>query len=66
MSDIIGKNETVIKIACNHCKNFFKNDKPIASCTAFDNIPKEIISGNNQHTKPLSDQKNNIVFEPAK
>jgi len=35
-------------------------------CDAFpmpDGIPDEITSGENEHSKPLSYQKNNIVFE---
>ncbi len=37
------------------------------NCTAFlDHIPREIAYGNNLHSKPLPDQKNNIVFEKEK
>ena len=66
MSDIIGHNEPLVKIACNYCKHFdFENMKAF-SCDAFDNIPDEILSGDNQHSKPLPGQGNNIVFEPIK
>ena len=34
------------------------------SCKAFPKgIPSEIAYGNNRHTKPLSDQGNDIIFE---
>ena len=45
---------------CNYCKNHIKGLK----CKAFDVIPDEIIFMKNNHTKPLPEQKNNIVFEP--
>jgi hypothetical protein len=49
---------------CIDCK--FANLKA-RTCKAFpDGIPREIISGDNQHTKPLPDQKNKVVFEPIK
>ena len=36
-------------------------------CPAFPyGIPEEILNGENDHTKPLWDQKHNIVFEPIK
>lgn len=35
------------------------------NCKAFKNgIPKEILNGSNDHSKPLKDQGNDIVFEP--
>jgi hypothetical protein len=43
---------------CKHFRNFG------GGCSAFpDGIPDEIISGKNNHSKPLSFQKNDIVFE---
>ena len=46
---------------CNRCKWFF-GDK---NCMAFPNgIPDEIMHGENQHSKPLPEQDNDIVFEP--
>lgn len=66
MSDIIGHNEPLVKIACNSCEHFNFEDFKTASCTAFKNIPNEILRGKNMHTKPLKEQKNNIVFEPIK
>jgi hypothetical protein len=66
MSDIIGHNEPLVKIACNTCKHLHGDNMEAFSCDAFDNIPKEILSGKNMHTKPLPGQKNKIVFEPIK
>jgi hypothetical protein len=45
---------------CNYCKNHIKGLK----CKAFDVIPKEILFMYNNHTKPLPEQTNEIVFEP--
>jgi len=36
------------------------------SCLAFDDIPKEILNGDNMHSSPLEGQKNKIVYEPKK
>ena len=44
---------------CAKCKNYLKDRR----CKAFKVIPDEIISGKNDHSKPLKDQDNNIVFE---
>ena len=46
-------------LICFRCKNW----DDITGCKAFEDIPKEILNGENDHTKPLSDQKNEIVFE---
>jgi len=63
MSDIIGHNEPLVKIACNTCKHNLGD----GTCTAFPKrIPDEIFSGKNMHTKPLPGQKNKIVYEPIK
>ena len=45
---------------CNGCKNHIDGLK----CKAFEIIPDEILFGENDHSKPLPDQKNDIVFEP--
>lgn len=46
--------------SCLMCANFNN-----LTCKAFPNgIPQEILIGENEHTKPLPDQENNIVFEP--
>ncbi len=48
-------------LICLNCKNFNK-DK--FNCKAFKEIPYQIISGENDHSEPLPDQDNDIVFEP--
>ena len=46
---------------CTYCKYYINDLK----CFAFiDGIPKEILLGLNNHSKPLDEQLNNIVFEP--
>jgi len=48
-------------LICIDCKNF--NGKEF-NCKAFpEGIPIEIIDGFNDHSKPLSNQDNDIVFE---
>ena len=47
---------------CNTCKNHINGLK----CKAFDEIPDSILFGDNDHSKPLSGQKNNIIFEEKK
>ena len=50
-----------VKLICFNCKHFRRF---IGGCDAFpDGIPDEIISGENNHSKPLEFQTNNIVFE---
>ncbi len=44
-----------------NCKHYLFE----GSCLAFpDRIPDEILDGDNDHSKPLPDQDNDIVFEP--
>jgi len=61
-------------IICQDCKNYidikeFDVRKGIESdfrnvCKAFpEGIPEVIMDGKNKHSKPLPDQKNDIVFE---
>lgn len=52
-----------INLICNDCKHF----RPISGgCDAFpEDIPNEILISN-EHSQPLPDQKNNIVFEAGK
>lgn len=58
--DTTGSIEFTSLDSCFHCANWNVSD----TCTAFpDGIPDEILSGENDHTKPLPDQKNDIVFE---
>jgi hypothetical protein len=45
---------------CNNCKNKIDGLK----CKAFDVIPDEIYDGENDHSKPLPGQKNDVIFEP--
>jgi hypothetical protein len=62
MSAIVESNVPLQKIICNSCKHKKKG----FSCDAFKEIPDAIIEGKNKHTRPLPNQKNNIVFEPKK
>lgn len=48
-------------LICLNCKHF---NREKYNCKAFKEIPYEILSGENDHSKPLKDQKNKIVFEP--
>jgi hypothetical protein len=51
-----------IELICFRCKHWRDIN---GGCDAFgDDIPHEITSGLNQHSKPLSFQENDIVFEP--
>jgi hypothetical protein len=59
MSEMVEKNTFKFPI-CNKCKNYIKDLK----CKAFNEIPDEIILGFNDHSKPLANQDNDIVFEP--
>jgi hypothetical protein len=45
---------------CNKCKNHLDGLR----CKAFSVIPDSILFGENNHSKPIPNQKNNIVFEP--
>lgn len=46
---------------CSDCVHYLGKTK----CDAFSNgIPDEILLGFNDHSKPLPDQDNDIVFEP--
>ena len=49
-------------LICFRCKHFRMFE---GGCNAFpEDIPDEITSGQNNHSKPLPFQKNKIVFEP--
>lgn len=51
-----------INLICMSCKHFKQFE---GGCTAFPNgIPDEITSGENEHSDPLKEQDNDIVFEP--
>lgn len=50
-------------VTCPNCKNYLFELK----CMAFiKGIPKDILNGDNDHSRPTSKQKNNIVFEKIK
>ena len=53
-----------IRPICLDCKHY---NLEKGNCKAFPKeIPDEIYLSDNDHTKPLKDQKNDIVFEPEK
>ena len=53
--------EKPIYIVCDFCIHLIEAKK---TCKAFQNgIPDEIIMGKNDHSKPLINQTNKIVFE---
>jgi hypothetical protein len=51
---------------CFFCKHYkISNDKIMEVCNAFPNgIPNDILSSENDHSKPLPEQQNDIIFEP--
>lgn len=50
-----------VNLVCFECIHFRRFE---GGCDAFPNgIPNEITSGENEHSKPLEFQTNNIVFE---
>lgn len=51
----------MLSFTCLYCIHYEFDNK----CKAFKiNIPLEIVEGKNDHTEPLPDQENDIVFEP--
>jgi len=53
---------TIPIIPCFYCIHL---DEKEWVCSAFPNgIPEEILTGENDHTKPLPDQENDIVYAP--
>lgn len=53
---------TIKEPVCFGCKHY---DEKTATCKAFPKeIPDVIYYGENNHTKPLEGQGNDIVFEP--
>lgn len=51
-----------VDLICFRCKHWRIFN---GGCDAFGNdIPHEITSGENDHSKPLPEQENDIVFEP--
>lgn len=54
----------ILEPICFSCKHF---DIQSSTCSAFPyEIPDEILSGENDHSVPLPDQDNDIVFTPIK
>ena len=50
-----------VQLVCFKCKHFRRFE---GGCDAFpDGIPEEITIGNNNHSTPLPNQDNKIVFE---
>lgn len=50
-----------VNLICFKCKHFRRFE---GGCDAFpDGIPDVITSGQNEHSKPLPEQKNKIVFK---
>jgi len=49
---------------CLACNNILKTGN--MTCKAYDIIPDKVWLNNIYHTKPLPDQKNDIVFEQKK
>ena len=56
------ENNIIDSDRCHKCRNYLGD----LSCMAFDVIPEEILNGSNDHSEPLEDQENDIVFEPKK
>ena len=51
----------MIPITCLNCKNYIDD----LTCSAFaEKIPNDILEGINDHSEPLPNQENNIIFEP--
>ena len=49
-------------IGCLSCKNF--NPGKWGTCKAFpEGIPHQIVSGEMEHSEPVEDQENDIVYE---
>ncbi len=63
MSDIVGYNEPLFKVACNQCKHYLRTTDRI-SCKAYDNIPHDILRGVISHDTVLPGQKGAFIFEP--
>ena len=66
--NIMGDGVLELSEQCFMCKNFnieFNEDEEI-NCLAFkDGVPKEILDGGHDHTKPYKGD-NGIIFEPIK
>lgn len=57
------KNQITIEPICFDCKHFIDDGQ--WKCQAFPNgIPDIILTGDDDHTKPLKEQTNSITFTP--
>lgn len=59
----MGKREEIV-FRCLFCKHYYNFG--LRMCKAFLEIPEEIFTGSNDHSKPLPDQDSDIVFEEKK
>jgi len=59
MSDIIVQENPFYSPICNNCVHRIEGLK----CKAFNTIPDEILTGKNNHSKPLPFQKGDFVFK---
>lgn len=50
------------RIICNNCMNYIEDGK----CSAFPEGIPFVIYETNDHSKPLPEQENNIVYVPIK
>lgn len=66
MGDIVSRDQKVLDIPCNSCVHYHFDNMDGFSCAAFVSIPKEILSGDNKHLKPLKDQDSEIVYMKIK
>ncbi len=56
---IVERGDTFNHPICNRCKHYNQD----GTCRAFpDRIPDEILDGENDHSKPLPEQDNELVF----
>lgn len=55
---------TVLAPICMECQHYNRTNFEGLTCAAFpEGIPDEIIIEGNNHSEPLADQDNEIVFE---
>lgn len=58
-SKFVSTYDTFLSPICNNCVHHISG----LQCKAFDRIPDAIISGDNDHSQPLQDQENDLVFQ---
>ena len=59
MSEIVSDKSTFNYPICNKCKNKLDGIR----CFAFNTIPDIILTGKNNHSIPLPEQTNDVIFE---